>query len=295
MLDATQPLQYTSQVIRKKNTMELRVDLRIALVPVQKVKPVTKKANTLMADIKAAPKFNPRPKYFIVAVDAGHGGHDTGAIGADGAREKDVALSVALKLAKRINAEPNMRAVLTRKGDYFVPLRGRLVLARRAKADLFVAIHADADLRGTGRGASVYALSAHGATKEAARWLAQRENYEKLDDVALKDLHDQSPIVRSVLIDMAQNATISESLLLGNTMLDALDNVTSLHYTRVEQAPFMVLKSPDIPSILVELGYLSNPVEEKRLISSKYQDQLAKALLSGVQEYLAPDKKKNYL
>jgi len=230
-----------------------------------------------------------KPKRYIVVIDAGHGGKDTGAIGFSGVKEKDVALAVARDLAKQMNAQPNMRAILTRQRDNFIPLRTRLALARRGRADLFIAIHADAEANKAAQGASVYTLSQRGASREAARWLAKHENYVSLDEVAFAELPDQSQVVRSTLIDMAQTATMNESLQLGRHVLHALHKVTILHYRSVEQAPFMVLKAPDIPSILVELGYLSNVREERRLVNVHYQHQLARALLAGVKHYLLID------
>jgi len=227
----------------------------------------------------------PAKKTIVVVIDPGHGGKDTGAIGEKGTREKDIVLIVAKYLADLINQQPNMHAELTRKGDYFVPLRGRLQLARQNKADLFIAIHADAYFNGSASGASVYALSRRGASSEAARWLAQRDNFSELGSVDLTELNNRSHL-RSVLIDLAQTATISDSLRLGTSLLDSLDNMTKLHYARVEQAPFVVLKSPDIPSVLVEVGFVSNPAEELHLRNQAYQNKLARALLSGIQKYV---------
>lgn len=226
-----------------------------------------------------------KTEIFTVVIDAGHGGKDSGALGASGIKEKNVVLGIAKKLADEINQQPGMRAVLTRSGDYFVPLRQRLRLARKGEGDLFVAIHADAYFNSRAAGASVYALSQHGATSEAARWLAQKDNYSELDGVEFNSLQDRSPLLRSVLIDLAQTATIRDSLRLGNKVLDALDNISTLHYKHVEQAPFMVLKSPDIPSILVETGFISNPREERRLADPSYQQKLARALLVGIKQY----------
>ena len=223
---------------------------------------------------------------FVVVIDPGHGGKDPGAVGELGTQEKNVVLAISKRLAQLINNQPNMRAVLTRNGDYFVPLRERLKLARKGKADLFIAIHADSYFNNRSTGASVYALSHRGATSEAARWLAKRDNYSELGGVDLGELGDKSYVLRSVLIDLAQTATITDSLRLGNAMLDSLDKITELHYTRVEQAPFVVLKSPDIPSILVETGFISNRTEEVKLRDERYQTQLAQALFSGVQQYI---------
>jgi N-acetylmuramoyl-L-alanine amidase len=179
-----------------------------------------------------------------------------------------------------------MRAVLTRNGDYFVTLHNRLMLSRQSKADLFIAIHADSYFNDQSIGASVYALSRNGASSMAARWLADRENHSELGGVDLNELGDKSYILRSVLIDLAQTATITDSIKLGTDVLDGLENVTTLHYPQVEQAPFMVLKSPDIPSVLVETGFLSNPKEEERLQQGGYRDKLARALLTGIHQYM---------
>ncbi|MDX1901810.1 MAG: N-acetylmuramoyl-L-alanine amidase [Gammaproteobacteria bacterium] len=222
----------------------------------------------------------------VVVIDPGHGGKDPGAIGLYGTREKNVVLAISKALANVINQTPNMRAVLTRQGDYFVPLRGRLRLARRGKADLFVAVHADSWLNRRATGASVYALSQHGATSEAARWLAGRENISELAGVNLRELDDQSYLLRSVLIDLEQTATIRDSLHLGRSLLAELDEVTDLRYRHVEQAPFMVLKSPDIPSVLIETGFLSNRAEELRLRDPAYQGKIARAIFAGLQRYI---------
>jgi N-acetylmuramoyl-L-alanine amidase len=226
------------------------------------------------------------PHIFTVVIDAGHGGKDSGALGENGAQEKNVVLAIANRLKIEINKQPGMRAVMTRSGDYFVPLRERLNLARKDKADLFVAIHADAYFENNATGASVYALSQHGATNEAARWLAQRDNYSELGGVELNSLPDRDPVLRSVLVDLAQTATIQDSIRLGNKVLDALENISSLHYSHVERAPFVVLKSPDIPSILVETGFITNPNEERRLTDPDYQGRVAHALQLGISEYV---------
>lgn len=225
-------------------------------------------------------------RVFSVVIDAGHGGKDPGAKGVKGVEEKDVVLAIAKKLAHEINQQPNMRAILTRHSDYFVPLGQRLRLARKGEADLFIAIHADAYFNNSATGASVYTLSQRGASSVAARWLAQRENHSELDGVELNTLQDQSPMLRSVLIDLAQAATTQDSIRLGASVLNALENVSSLHYSHVERAPFLVLKSPDIPSVLVETGFLSNPKEEQRLADPKYQLKIARALREGIVQYV---------
>ncbi len=246
----------------------------------------TKKIKSLAQTHKQVVAALPTAHDIVVVIDPGHGGKDPGAIGDAGTQEKNVVLSISRQLAEIINQQPNMRAVLTRNGDYFITLRQRLRLARKGKADLFVAIHADSYFNSHARGVSVYALSQHGATSEAARWLARRDNYSELGGVDLRDLGDQSYLLRSVLIDLAQTATITDSLRLGTSILDALDRVTDLHYARVEQAPFMVLKSPDIPSILVETGFISNAKEELRLRDRGYQAKIAQALFDGIRFYL---------
>ena len=222
----------------------------------------------------------------VVVVDAGHGGKDTGAIGKLGTREKDVVLAIAKQLAHLINKQPHMRAELTRDGDYFVTLRNRLNMAHKNKATLFIAIHADSYFDNSANGASVYSLSRRGATSEAARWLAKSENYSELEGVDLSDLETKDTLVRSVLIDLAQTATITDSVRLGTALLDALDDMTKLHRSRVEQAPFVVLKSPEFPSVLVETGFISNQHEELHLRDPQYQNKIAEAIYTGIHQYL---------
>jgi len=220
-----------------------------------------------------------------VVIDAGHGGEDPGAKGRRGSHEKDVTLSIAKRLRKLVDAEPNMRAVMTRDGDYFVPLHVRVDKARRAKADLFISIHADAYILPHARGASVFALSERGATSAAASWLARRENDADLIGGVNLDVKDR--YLAQTLLDLSQTATISDSLKLGRVVLDELGDINSLHKEHVEQAGFAVLKSPDVPSILVETAFISNPAEEKKLNSGAYQDKIARALLSGIKRYFA--------
>jgi N-acetylmuramoyl-L-alanine amidase len=219
----------------------------------------------------------------VIAVDAGHGGEDPGAIGRRGTYEKDVVLAVARRLADRINREPGMRAVLTRDGDYFLSLRQRVEKARRNGADLFVSVHADAFKNPKARGSSVYVLSSKGATDEAARWLAERENAADL--VGGVSLDDKDDVLASVLLDLSQNASIGASLEVGEFVLNRLGAVNRLHKDSVQQAGFVVLKAPDIPSILVETAFISNLDEEQRLRNQRYQDELATALVTGIREY----------
>ena len=216
----------------------------------------------------------------VFAIDAGHGGQDPGALGPDGIREKDVVLATAKRLAELINAEPGFKAILTRTGDYFIPLRERPRLARAAGAHFFVSVHADAHSNADARGASVYALSERGATSETAKWLAERENNSDL--VGGVSLDDKDRVLAEVLLDLSMTASLTESLELGGLVLSELNELTHLHSRRVEQAGFMVLKSPDIPSILIETGYVSNPVEAGRLANPEYREKLARAIFRGL-------------
>ena len=228
-------------------------------------------------------------RIIIVALDPGHGGEDPGAIGPAGTREKDVVLRVAHMLRDRINATTvggnPMRAYLTRDGDYFVPLATRVQKARRVQADLFVSIHADAFTVPTARGASVFALSQGGASSTAARWLANKEN--QADLVGGINVQSKDRQVQRALLDMSTTAQINDSLKLGTVLLGEIGNVGRLHKPRVEQAGFAVLKAPDIPSVLVETAFISNPEEEQRLRSSTYQEKLADALMRGIVRYFA--------
>ena len=219
----------------------------------------------------------------VIAVDPGHGGYDPGAIGRGKTREKDVALAVARQLARRIDAEPGMKAVLVRNGDYYVAHRDRMEIARRNKADLFISIHADAVDDPRARGASVYVLSLKGASDEAAQRLAQRENASDL--VGGVSLKDKDAVLASVLLDLSQNAALSAGLDIGAEVIAQLAKLGKVHRRTVQQAGFLVLKSPDVPSILVETAYISNPDEEKKLRSKAHQQKLANAILVGVRKY----------
>ena len=224
-----------------------------------------------------------RRKTLTIAIDPGHGGEDPGAIGGGGTREKDVVLAIALKLKARIDATPGMRAYLTRDGDYFVPLNVRVEKARRIKADLFMSIHADAWVKPTLGGSSVYALSSGGASSSAARWLADKENAAEL--IGGVNLGTQNPQVAQVLLDLSTTAQINDSLKVGDSVLGELKNVYRLHKSSVERAGFAVLKAPDIPSILVETAFISNPDEERMLRNSADQDKFALALVGGIQRF----------
>ncbi len=221
----------------------------------------------------------------IVALDPGHGGEDPGAVGPGGTREKDVVLQIAHRLRDRINQQPNMRAYLTRDADFFVPLHIRVQKARRVQADLFISIHADAFFTATPQGASVFALSEKGASSSAARWIADKEN--SADLVGGINVKAKDAQVQKAMFDMSTTAQIKDSMKLGSAMLGEIGNVGKLHKPRVEQASFAVLKAPDIPSVLVETAFISNPDEETRLRSDAYQIQLADALMRGISRYFA--------
>jgi len=235
---------------------------------------------------KVADRAKPAVSRMVtVVIDAGHGGEDPGARGRGGTLEKNVTLAIARRLKARIDLEPGMRAILTRDGDYFIPLAQRVTKARRVQADLFVSVHADAFVQPHARGSSVFALSDRGATSTAARWLAKRENESDLIGGVNLDVKD--PVLARTLLDLSQTATINDSLKLGKAVLAHLGDVNSLHKPAVEQAGFAVLKAPDIPSILVETAFISNPEEEKRLKDAAYQDKMANALFQGIRRYLA--------
>ena len=219
----------------------------------------------------------------VIAIDAGHGGEDPGAIGKAGTREKNVSLAIAKKLADQINGEPGMKAVLTRTGDYFVKFRDRIGRARTNEADLFVSIHADAYMDRSVRGSSVYVLSTRRASNEAARWLADRENAADL--IGGVSLHDKSDVLQSVLLDLSQNATISASRDAATRVLAELDQVGRLKKSEVQHASLIVLTSPDVPSMLVETAFISNPEEERKLRDPDHQDRLAGAIHAGVRRY----------
>jgi len=225
----------------------------------------------------------PDARDLIIAVDAGHGGEDPGAIGKNGTREKDVVLAIARELALKINSEPGMKAVLTRNGDYFVPLRDRMRRARAQSADLFVSIHADSIRDRRVDGSSVYILSQRGATDEASRWLAERENASDL--IGGVSLDDKDDVLASVLLDLSQSASLSASQTAAERVLRQLNRVGEVRKPQVQQARFMVLKSPDIPSMLVETAYISNPQEEQRLRATAHQAKLAAAIHQGVHDY----------
>jgi N-acetylmuramoyl-L-alanine amidase len=263
--------------------------LVLDLYPVEEADPLME---LLKNEEKGGPRIEPaRPdqpqiaRLVTVVLDPGHGGEDPGAVGRGGSFEKNVTLSIARRLKTRIDAEPNMRSLLTRDGDFFIPLQQRVHKARRVQADLFVSVHADAFVKPTARGSSVYVLSENGASSSAANWLAQKENAADLiggTNVKVKDKH-----LARTLLDLSQTATINDSLKLGRDVLGELGRINDLHKGHVEQAGFAVLKAPDIPSILVETAFISNPEEEKRLADEDYQDRMAEAILRGIKRYFA--------
>ncbi len=287
---------------RNGNDLRLVLDLRRKATPRSFVlKPTGGNGYRLVVDLHEGASGRRQPvvtarahehkrRDVVIAIDPGHGGKDPGAIGPRGTREKDVVLAVARRLANKINRQPGMKAVLTRDRDVFLPLRERIRRARRHKADLFVSLHADASPDKRVSGSSVYVLSENGASSELARWLAERENAADLvGGVKISKMDSQ---LASVLLDLSQDHTIEESLDLAQDMLNSLGKVNRLRSRRVEKAAFAVLKSPDIPSVLVETAFISNPREERRLRSKAHQDKIASALYRGIRDYFrdnAPD------
>lgn len=289
--------------MNRPGVMRLVLDLKRPVKPsVFSLPPLAQYGHRLVVDLYppedspqvAAPANTPQPvpakpaapqykRLITVAIDAGHGGEDPGAIGAAGSREKDITLALARKLKQKIDAQENMRAVLTRDGDYFVPLALRVSKARAAQADLFMSIHADAFIKPHARGSSVFALSESGASSTAARWLAKKENDADLIGGINIDVKD--PSLKRTLIDLTQTSTINDSMKVGHLVLKEIGGVNTLHKKYVEQAGFAVLKAPDIPSILVETAFISNPEEEKRLNDPDYQDKLVDAIVGGVRTY----------
>jgi N-acetylmuramoyl-L-alanine amidase len=243
---------------------------------------------------EAKPLPEPKPvksapvaaRKILIAIDAGHGGEDPGAIGPKGLREKDVVLDIAKKLVQRINAVPGFQGRLVRTGDYYISLKGRRDKARAWRADLFVSIHADAFHNAKAQGASVFALSRHGATSETARFLAQKENdADRIGGVGGVSLSDKDDVLAGVLVDLSMTAALTSSLDVGALVLKEMGGLSRLHKRHVEQAGFMVLKSPDVPSILVETGFISNPHEAQKLASQAYRDQMARAIFKGIHQY----------
>ncbi|MBT8506770.1 N-acetylmuramoyl-L-alanine amidase [Coxiella-like endosymbiont of Rhipicephalus sanguineus] len=301
------PIKRIRDAVRKKNEFRIVFDLKRSV----KIKTFVLKPQYLGEDaqwiidfnfsIKAVSSFKnahsqktpPSPIQFsslpnrsrdvIVVIDPGHGGRDPGGIGLGGAHEKDIVLKISRYLQQDINRQLGFKAYLTRKGDYYLTLRQRLDIARQYRADMFIAIHADAYKNSDAHGATVFALSQRGATSEAARWLAKYENESEL--MGGVDLSDKNNLLKSILINLSQTATIHASLLIGQEIIYALYQVGGLHHGHVEQAAFVVLKSPDIPSLLVETGFISNFHEEHKLLNQVYQQRIASALMQGIRAY----------
>jgi len=283
---------------RSQGSLRVVFDLREGVRPRSfLLKPNSQYGHRLVIDLQAGnrPGISPAPKTtrvadgeprdLVIALDPGHGGEDPGAIGTRRTREKNVVLALARRLQQVINREPGMRAVLTRKGDYYLGLRKRMEIARGHGADLFLSLHADAFQNQSVQGSSVYILSRNGASSEAARWLAEQENAADL--VGGVSLDDKDEVLASVLLDLSQTATISASTDVANQVLKELKKVGKIHKRNVERAGFMVLKSPDIPSMLVETAYLSNPQEERKLTDKRYLSRLSKAILRGIKSYFS--------
>ncbi|MDF1683944.1 MAG: N-acetylmuramoyl-L-alanine amidase [Legionellaceae bacterium] len=290
----TKPVQAPAPEIKKVAVVKKAPEVK--KVAVVKKAPEIKKAPEVkkIAVVKKAPELKPivaqhaPPKVLrdvVVVLDPGHGGKDPGALGVRKSQEKRIVLEIAKKLKKLIDRQPGMRAVLTRDGDYYLGLRERLNIARKHEGDVFVSIHADAFISSKSKGVSVFALSQRGATSEAAQWLAEKENHSELGGVDLSGLDDENDLIRTVLIDLSQTATTTASVQMGSQVLTRLDHVTSLHSNKVEQARFVVLKSPDIPSILVETGFISNAKEEKNLNDPRYQARITQAMFEGLKKY----------
>ncbi|NYT38538.1 N-acetylmuramoyl-L-alanine amidase [Allopusillimonas soli] len=262
-------------------------DAPVPSVPGQQLPPVATtprpKPPRRTPDVSPMPAPPTPDRPLLIAIDPGHGGEDPGAHGRGGTKEKDVVLKIGLKLRKLIDAQPNMRAYMTRDRDFFVPLHVRVQKARRVKADLFISIHADAWIKPSARGSSVFALSQHGATSAMARMMAKRENDADLIGGVNLGSHNQQ--VAKVLLDLSTTAQINDSIRIGSRVLQEIAKINTLHKKHVERAGFAVLKAPDIPSILVETAFISNPAEERKLRSSKYQEQIAEALLTSITDF----------
>jgi N-acetylmuramoyl-L-alanine amidase len=282
--------------IRKSGELRIVLDLKSNVRPRSFIlKPDGNSGYRLVVDLHAT-NLDPTPivtsqqqrhkrkKEIIIAIDAGHGGRDPGAIGRKGTREKDITLAVAKKLKALVNREPGYRAVMTREGDRYVVLRNRVKKAREMQADLFLSLHADSFKSPRVQGASVYALSLSGASSEAARWIAAKENASDL--IGGISLDDKDDLIASVLLDLSQTATIQDSLELGADVLKKLGRISKLNNKHVQQAGFAVLKAPDMPSILIETAFLSNPSEERKLRSSKHQHKLANAVFAGIKVHM---------
>lgn len=292
------PVSNIRSAVRNQRDLRVVLDLTTRVKPRSFVlKPILQYGNRLVVDLYTQDQLVPvvpktdrisrQMRDVIIAIDAGHGGDDPGAIGHGRAFEKDIVLAIARQLEILFEKEPGYKTLMIRTKDYYVGLRKRTEIARRNKADLFISIHADAFMTAQARGASVYAISQKGASSEQARWLAEKENRADLiggvDSVSLDDMDD---MLAGVILDLAMTASLNASLEVGAEVLKSMSKVTRLHKKEVEQAAFAVLKSPDVPSILIETGYISNPKDAVALKSKKYQKKLARAIYQGVKKYL---------
>ncbi|MBI6907895.1 N-acetylmuramoyl-L-alanine amidase [Pseudomonas sp. R11F] len=285
VLDLAAPMQLNSFLLPPQDGQGHRLVLDLTNATHAPRLIASETAPPAVASAATVDKAHPK-RDIIVVVDPGHGGKDPGAVGSKGQREKDVVLSIAQLLAKRLKREKGFSVKLVRNDDFFVPLRKRVDIARQHKADMFISVHADAAPRLTASGASVYALSEGGATSATARFMAQRENgADLLGATTLLNLKDKDPMLAGVILDMSMNATIASSLQLGSSVLGSLQNITTLHQKRVEQAGFAVLKSPDVPSILVETGFISNTQDAQRLVTARHQQAVADGLFEGLKKY----------
>ncbi|AVE06265.1 N-acetylmuramoyl-L-alanine amidase [Pseudomonas palleroniana] len=285
VLDLAAPMQLNSFLLPPQDGQGHRLVLDLTNATHAPRLMASETAPPTVASAATVDKAHPK-RDIIVVVDPGHGGKDPGAVGSKGQREKDVVLSIAQLLAKRLKREKGFAVKLVRNDDFFVPLRKRVDIARQHKADMFISVHADAAPRLTASGASVYALSEGGATSATARFMAQRENgADLLGATTLLNLKDKDPMLAGVILDMSMNATIASSLQLGSSVLGSLQNITTLHQKRVEQAGFAVLKSPDVPSILVETGFISNTQDAQRLVTARHQQAVADGLFEGLKKY----------
>ena len=277
-----QPVPAIAQTT-EKTTSKTLPSVAKAIIPPTQIE--VKKAPEKLVEIQNKQSIKEKiTKTFIVAIDAGHGGNDSGAQGPNGTYEKDVVFSIAKKLEALVNAQTGMKAVMIRQGDYYVGLRKRMDIARAAKSDVFISVHADAIKDSGVKGASVYALSTSGASSESAYWHAHSENAADL--VEGEQINDEENSLTNVLLDLSQSATQEASVLLANKVLHSFESVSELHFEAVQKAGFAVLKSPDIPSILVETAFISNPTEELKLLSSGHQLKLATAILKGINGYM---------
>lgn len=285
VLDVSEPVDSKSFVLTPNDEYGYRLvlDLHGRPRPVQEAQESAPQQIAAVPANPAAPPMKLQDKPIVIAIDAGHGGEDPGARGKSGLEEKEVALAISRKLAKLINAEPNMRAVLTRDGDYYLGLRERMNIARKHQADLFVSVHANAFHNRSMHGTAVYVLSDRGATNEHARWLARKEN--EADLVGGVEIQGKDRELAAVLIDLSQNATMEASFDVGSRILRSMGRVNALQKGDVQQAGFMVLKSPDIPSVLVETAFITNDREESLLADDDYRDKLARSILDGVKGY----------